>query len=146
VEKSQNLVGRQTLPKKLGRDTITVKVPLTPKLKKRGLKKGFTYKRKDVGAKGKGLKVIPPLKTGTLTKLLPKKYQEKGWFNAPERTRKKALVKGVKKYGYISLKGKLWALVQLFKRTNRRLSKKARKDFDWLVRNYGLREGFPLGR
>lgn len=92
-----------------------------------------------IGAPGKGKRVIPPLKAGELSKhgfALSKKA----------KSRRRAILKSVKEDGYITTKGRLWALVQLMKRTTPVYSKRARGDFNWLVKNYGLQAGFPLGK
>jgi len=113
-----------------GRKTYRVKPAYVPPT---------TYYRKDVGAVGRGRKVIPPLEEGELKK--------HGYgFNKPASVRRRALVKSMKEDGYLTTKGRLWALVQFFKRTKPEYSKKARRDFEWLVKRYGKSAGFPLGR
>ena len=102
---------------------------------------------KDRGAIGRGPKVIPPLKGGEMSKhLLPKRLQDKPFFSCSVNARRNAIVRSVKEDGYITVKGRLFAIHQLTKRTNRTVSRKARSDFNWLVKNYGLQAGFPLGK
>jgi len=91
------------------------------------------FKIKDRGAPGRGKKRIPPLKEGKLTKL--------GYAMTKATTsRRNALSKDVKKRGYMKTKGSVWALVQLFKRTKPSYSKKARADFNWLVKKFGKKK------
>ena len=126
---------------KIGKDTILVSVkPATFRRKGKLIhRKGYLYRREDVGVKGKGLKVIPPLKVGELTKHGFALYK-------PAKSRRQAIIESVKEDGYVSTKGRLWALVQLLKRTVPIYSKRAKSDFKWLVKNYGLQAGFPLGK
>ena len=91
------------------------------------------YKIKDIGAPGRGKKRVPPLKEGILKKL--------GYsIKKTPAARRKALAKDVKKRGYKRTKGSVWALVQLFKRTHKSFSAKARADFNWLVKKYGKKK------
>jgi len=88
------------------------------------------YKIRDLGAPGRGKKYIPRLKKGTL--------KEQGYsLSKSTAARRSALVKDVRKRGYGSTRGSLWALVQLFKRTKPSYSSKAKTDFNWLVKKYG---------
>jgi len=118
---------------KVGKDVLRIPPKTFRRKGKLIHRKG--YEIKDVGAPGRGPKVITV--TGEM---------ENYSLKAKQNSRHRAILKTLRKHGYISTKGKLWALVQLFKRTKPGYSKTARSDFDWLVKNYGLRAGFPLGK
>jgi len=92
--------------------------------------KPTTYKRRDVGKRGRGPKVIPPLQEGELSK---HGYR----FTKPARVRHLALSKSVKEDGYRKVLGRLIALQVLFKRTKPRFSKIAASDRMWLVKKFG---------
>lgn len=123
---------------KIGSDVTSkrrIYIPPTTYIRKgkRIYRKG--YYKKDVGAPGRGPKVIPI--EGELD----------GYsLKASTDSRRRAILRCARKYGYLSTKGKLWALVQLHKRTNPHYSRTARRDFDWFVKNYGAEAGFPLGK
>lgn len=92
--------------------------------------KPTVYYRKDIGAPGRGKRVIPPLEEEELKK--------HGYsLNAPEEIRHKALAKSIAEDGYRKTLGRLIALQVLFKRTSPRYSKIAARDREWLVKNYG---------
>ena len=121
---------------KIGSDvTKKIYIPPTTFLRKgkRIHRKG--YHKKDLGAPGRGPKVIPI--SGKLDEYSLKR---------DELSRHRAILRSVRKNGYVSTKGKIWALVQLHKRVNPGYSNIARKDFNWLVKNYGLQAGFPMGK
>ncbi len=91
------------------------------------------FKIKDRGAIGRGKKRVPKLKEGMLKK--------KGYSLLKTATaRRRALAKDVKARNYKKTKGSVWALVQFFKRTSPSKSKKARTDFNWLVKKYGKKK------
>ena len=117
----------------IGRKKIYIPPTTYTRKGKRIHRKG--YYKTDVGAPGRGKPLIPiegeldgyTLKAGTAT-------------------RRRVILRCARKYGYASTKGKLWALVQLHKRTNPQYSRTARQDFNWFVENYGAKAGFPLGK
>ncbi|MEM4975747.1 MAG: hypothetical protein QXT64_00310 [Desulfurococcaceae archaeon] len=82
-------------------------------------------------------KVIPELERGELTKHLPKKYREKGFFNLPAKIRRQALVKSMKEDGYKTVVSRLTALQVLNKRKNPEVARKAAQDRRWLVEAFG---------
>jgi hypothetical protein len=103
-------------------------------------RQGYTYMREDVGAPGRtpeSRRVIPPLQEGELSKHLPAKYQGKPFFEVPTRARHNAYRKSVAEDGYDSTRGRLMALYVLNKRTNPEVARKARRDFNWVVKTFG---------
>lgn len=88
-----------------------------------------TFYIEDRGAPGRGKKYIE-VEDGHLVAL---GYSLKKGTAA----RREALKRAVGRYGYLSTKGKVWALVQFFKRTEPEYSRRAREDFEWLVREFG---------
>jgi hypothetical protein len=84
----------------------------------------------DVGARGRGPKVIPTLAEGELSK--------HGYsMSASSATRRRALAKSVREDGYKTTVGRMIALQVLFKRTRPSYSAKAIADRRWLVSRYG---------
>ena len=88
------------------------------------------YWRKDVGAPGRGRKIIPSLEAGELTK---HGYR----FGASASRRHTALSKSVREDGYRTTLGRLIALQVFFKRVRPSYSKKAIADRKWLVAKFG---------
>jgi len=104
---------------------------------------GYTYMREDVGAPGRTppeKRVIPPLQEGELSKHLPARYRDKGFFDAPTRARHTAYRKSVAEDGYKTVLGRLQAVAVLNKRTNPEVARKARRDRRWLVKTFGKGE------
>jgi len=103
-------------------------------------RKGYSYMREDVGAPGRTppeKRVIPPLQKGELSKHLPAKYRDKGFFDAPTRARHTAYRKSVAEDGYAATRGRLQAIIVLNKRTNPEVARKARRDYRWVVKTFG---------
>lgn len=119
----------------------TIQVYVRPTTYRRNSKiihrKGYRYRRVDLGKPGKGEKVLPPLKEGGLKNYLPKKYQNKKFYDLPAKVRRKALRKCVEEEGYRTALGRVHALVVLNKRTNPELAEKAEADREWLVKTFG---------
>jgi len=91
-------------------------------------RRGYTYRKKDVGKPGKGKKVIP-IKKGKLSKF--------GYSTSKsERARHRALAKAVKKYGPLRVFRMLNAQVILRKRTQKKQRKIFEKDRDWVKQTY----------
>ena len=92
-------------------------------------RKGYTYKRKDVGKPGKGPKLIK-IKKGKLVKY---GYSTK----KPASARRRALAKAVKAYGAATVWRMLHAQVILRKRTQKKVRRKFEVDRDWVAKKYG---------
>lgn len=88
--------------------------------------KPSTFKIKDRGAPGRAKKVIPPLKKGGLGIT----------FKMPERKAKSILVKKTKSVGEKKIVSRLIALEVLTKRTNPKVSKKAKKYAHWVAGSF----------
>ncbi len=91
-----------------------------------------TYKIEDVGALGRGKKIIPPMEEGELGKHGFK-------ITASTTVRRRALSASVREDGYRTVLGRILALEQFFKRTKPRYSKTLSQDRKWLVKTYGER-------
>jgi hypothetical protein len=87
-----------------------------------------TFKVKDRGAPGRGPRVLPTLRTGTLG--------GSGFFGLSDAARKKKLVGLANKHGLRVVAGKLRAVQVLEKRTNPVVSRKAAADAKWLFDYY----------
>jgi len=85
-----------------------------------------TYKVTDRGAKGRGKKVFPQLKRGTLGIS----------FKNSAKTRRAKESKLAHKYGEKKIVGKLRALQVLNKRTNPKVSKKAKADSSYIAGSF----------
>lgn len=90
--------------------------------------KATSFLIKDRGKKGRG-KVKIPIKGH-----IGCGYHVK---ESSAKIRRAALKRALKKYSYLSLKGKVGVLIQLYKRTNKTYSRRAESDFNWLVKKYG---------
>lgn len=89
-----------------------------------------TYRKKDIGAPGKGPKVIKIKRKGALIAV--------GYsVHAPEDVRRRALRKAVEKYGPTSVYRMLLAQAVFRKRTDG-LEPKFRADAEWIKKEYGL--------
>lgn len=99
--------------------------------------KPATFKIMDRGAKGKGRKVIPKLKKGTLGV----------HFNEPMSTLKRKLKMKAQTLGEKRVAGKLRAISILNKRTNPKLSKKAGQLASWVSGSFKGKsyKGYPKG-
>jgi hypothetical protein len=100
-------------------------------------RKGYVYEREDVGAPGKGPKVIPPLKEGELSKHLPEKYKDVPFFDAPAKARRLAYKRSIEEDGYKVTVSRLTAIQVLNKRTNPEIARKAARDRAWIVKTFG---------
>jgi len=89
--------------------------------------KASTYKINDRGAKGRGKKVLPTLKKGSLG--------GKGFFSKPAIVRHSTYKKECKLLGKKSLLGKIQALKVFNKRDNKPFYDKLCKDYEWIVKN-----------
>lgn len=107
------------------RNGKTVKVPAT------------TFKIKDRGKVGRGKKVFPDLKKGTLGIS----------FDNKASTRRKKLASVAKKKGEKVVVGKLRALQILNKNTNPSVSRKAKADSKWVAGSFKgkKRMKYPTG-
>jgi len=117
---------------KIGSDIIRRRIFIPPTTYTRKGKKIHRkgYFKKDVGAFGRGPKVIPPLEEGELTK--------HGFsINASASARRRALTKSVKEDSYRTTLSRIIALQVLFKRTNPTYSKRMESDRKWLVKRFG---------
>jgi hypothetical protein len=92
-------------------------------------RRGYSYERRDVGASGRGPKVIPELKEGGLG--------GEGYFRLSAKGRHARLGESVARDGYRSTLGKVRALEELFKRTKPSYARTAARDRKWLVEKYG---------
>lgn len=109
---------------------ITVHVKPTTYRRKGKLihRRGYTYKRRDVGKRGKGPKVIP-IERGKLTKY--------GYSTSKSASaRRRALRKAIRTYGALSVFRMLNAQVVLRKRTQRKARSKFKADRDWVRENF----------
>lgn len=89
--------------------------------------KGSSYLAEDRGAKGRGKKVLPPLKEGTLG--------GKGFYSLAAPVRHVEYEKKCKKYGSKIVLGKIMALRVFNKRTNPELYRKLVADYNWVLKN-----------
>lgn len=99
--------------------------------------KGSVFKIKDRGSPGRGPKVIPPLRKGTLGVS----------FSSPASVRRKKEIELAKRIGEKSVMGKLQAIAVLTKRTNPEVSRKAREDRRFIAGSFKDKKfvGFPKG-
>jgi hypothetical protein len=97
-----------------------------------------TFRIKDIGAVGRGKKVIPPLKKG----VFPKNF-----FSKPESSRRKFLTSMAKKKGEKVVVGRLRAVQVFNKRVNPALSKKALADSKFVAGSFKgrMQVQFPTG-
>jgi len=100
---------------------------------RKGYYRGNTYVSatciKDLGTKGKGAEVIGKLSSGDLIEF---GYELK----ARQELRQQALAKAIKKYGALKTFQKVHALTVLFKRTHPSYATRAKKDTEWISKNY----------
>jgi len=110
--------------------TITVRVKPTTYIRQGKVihRRGYVYKRKDVGKPGKGPKLIP-IKKGKLKKF---GYSTK----LPASERRAALRRAVEAYGALSVARMLQAQIILRKRTQRKVRKIFEEDLEWLRKTY----------
>lgn len=85
------------------------------------------YKVKDRGNPGRGTKVIPKLKSGSLGK---------GYFSKTDRVRHTILKNKGSKIGEKRLAGKLRAIQVLNKNINKSVSRKAAADAKWVYSHF----------
>ncbi len=86
------------------------------------------FKIRDRGALGRGPKVVPKLKVGTLG--------GKGFFSKPTAVRRKRLAALAKRIGEKKVQGKLQAIAVFSKRVNPALAKKATADRRWVAGSF----------
>jgi len=110
--------------------TITVRVRPTTYIRNGKVihRRGYVYKRKDVGKPGKGPKLIP-IEKGKLKKF---GYSTK----KSARARHAALNKAVKEYGALSVYRMLNAQVIFRKRTQPEAREVFKADRDWIAKKY----------
>jgi len=89
--------------------------------------KPTSYLIKDKGTPGRGRKVLPKLKKGTLGK---------GYFSKDKDDRHMILRKKGKQIGERKLAGKLVAIEVLNKRTNPKISRKAKSDAHYVHKKF----------
>jgi len=98
--------------------------------------KKHCFLRKDVGAPGKGPKVVEKAMGREIKK---GKLGKHGYStDRPADARHRALAKAVKDYGYASVRGMLGIQVHVFRKRQKDHAKNVfQDDFDWLVKTYG---------
>ncbi len=120
--------------------TILVRVkPTTYKRKNKTIRrKGYTYRRRDVGKPGKGPKLIVIKKPGALRK--------HGYSIKKSRlARRKALTRAIEEYGALSVFRKLVAQYVFRKNYNPKAAKIFKADADWVRESYKV-DGFADGK
>lgn len=100
--------------------------------------RGSTFLARDRGKRGRGPKVIPPLRKGTLG--------GPGFFDQPDAERRAALRKVASKIGERKVVGKLRAVQVLNKRTNPSLSAKAKADARFVAGSFRGRKFVGTGK
>lgn len=96
---------------------------------------GSTFKIKDRGAKGRGKKVFPPLKKGSLGVD----------FSTKAETRHRTESALAKKIGEKKVVGKLRAVQVYNKRTNKIVSRKAKADAHYIASSFVGKKRVPTG-
>jgi len=97
-------------------------------------RRGYTYKRKDIGKPGKGPKLIKIKERGALTKY--------GYaIKKSPQARRRALRKAIKEYGALSVYRKLMAQYVFRKNYAPDQAARFRSDAEWVRDNYKV-DGF----
>ena len=106
---------------------------LTVRVKPARSRKGYTYKKKDIGLPGRGPRIIP-VEKGKLSKF---GYSTK----KSDQARRAALKKAVDEYGSLSVFRKLNAMVIMRKRTQPKARAVFEEDRDWVREQFKI-DGF----
>ena len=106
---------------------------LTVRVKPTRSRKGYTYKKKDVGLPGRGPRTIP-VEKGKLSKF---GYSTK----KSDQTRRAALKKAIDEYGALSTYRKLNAMVIMRKRTQPKARTVFEEDREWVREQFKV-DGF----